>query len=97
MAASYTVTLETPDGSQSFDCADDEFILDRAEEEDMDLPYSCRAGCCSSCAGMKVAGSVDQDEQTFLDDDEVDKGYCLMCVSYPTSDVTIRTHCEGEL
>ena len=95
---SYTITLQTPDGStETYECDSVVTILDGLEEAGIDHPSSCRSGACSSCAMKIVEGEVNQEEQTFLDDEQLEEGYVLTCVAYPESDLTLLTEQEENL
>tara|TARA_R100000742_G_C4167710_1_gene7085 strand:+ start:179 stop:469 length:291 start_codon:yes stop_codon:yes gene_type:complete len=94
----YSITLRSPDGTEEvIQCEEDQYILEAAEDAGMDLPSSCRAGACSSCVAKVLEGTVNNDEQSYLDDDQLEEGLSMLCVAIPESDCVILTEQEDNL
>ncbi|KAJ1395936.1 2Fe-2S ferredoxin-type domain-containing protein [Ochromonadaceae sp. CCMP2298] len=77
--------VDTPPGA---------IILDYAETKGVSIPYSCRAGSCSSCVGLVKDGEIDQTGQIFLSDKQMDDGFVLTCVATALTDCTIEVDIE---
>ena len=96
--ANYTIEVTTEDGDNfTFPCESDQYIIEAAEEAGVELNYSCRAGACSTCVSKIVTGTVDQSDQSYLDDDQQTEGFFMSCVAYPTSDVKMISDVEDLL
>jgi len=60
---------------------DDDTLLDAAERAGVELPFSCRAGVCSTCRTKVVRGEVTMAQNYALEDWELEQGYVLACQS----------------
>lgn len=81
---------------ESLDVASNENLLEAGEEEGWDLPYACREGQCLSCAGRVADGSdaeavMRMSNNEVLSEEEIEKGYMLTCVAYPTEEFSLET------
>ena len=92
----YNIKVKLDEKILNFSCPEDQDIISAAKDNGVDLPSSCCSGVCTSCASMVVEGSVEQDDAMGLNDDLKEKGFALLCVAYPKSDLTILIGDEVE-
>ena len=76
---------------------EDRYILHSAEEQGVNLPFSCRNGACTACAVRVLAGELEQPEAMGISPELKKQGYALLCVSYPRSDLEVETQDEDEV
>jgi len=78
------VTVVMDGRRRSFEMpSDGTTVLEAAEQAGLDLPYSCRAGVCSTCRTRVVRGAVTMMTNYALEQWEVDAGYVLCCQALP--------------
>ena len=80
-----TVKITCDNVEYSLETSKDITILELALENDIDAPYSCQGGICSTCLARTIKGSVKMDNNQILTDDDVDDGLILTCQSRITS------------
>ncbi|GAA3509713.1 phenylacetate-CoA oxygenase/reductase subunit PaaK [Aquimarina addita] len=81
-----TLTIYQEDKKLTLDVPGDKTILQTAMKNNIILPYSCRAGMCSSCKARCISGKIHMTDGHFLSEEEVAQGNILTCISYPKSD-----------
>jgi ring-1,2-phenylacetyl-CoA epoxidase subunit PaaE len=64
-------------------------VLDAGNAIGAELPYSCKAGVCSTCKCKVIEGEVEMDSNHALEDYEVAAGYVLSCQTFPISDKVV--------
>lgn len=95
MTATYTVEFIHQGKTHTLQVPEDKTILSVADEAGLDLPSSCNAGVCTTCAAKIInGGSVDQSDGMGVNLDLQKEGYALLCVAYPRSDLKIETEKE---
>ena len=94
----YNVRLVNPQLqiNKTIQVDEDDFILEVAEQNGLDLPVSCRTGTCLTCTGKLIQGKVERCS-TYLKPDEEKAGFVLTCYCKPQSDCIILTHQEEAL
>lgn len=76
---------------------EDRYILWEAEDQGLILPYACRMGCCTACAVKVKEGDLYQPQGLGISNPLKDKGYALMCIGFPRSDLVLETVEEDEV
>jgi ferredoxin len=94
MANTFTVEINHQGAVTTIEVPADRTILSVAQEAGLDLPFSCSAGVCTTCAALITEGTVDQTDGMGVSPDLQAEGYALLCVAYPRSNLKLETEKE---
>ncbi|WP_088243141.1 2Fe-2S iron-sulfur cluster-binding protein [Calothrix rhizosoleniae] len=95
MTTTYTVELQHQGSIHTLQVPENETILSVADAAGLDLPSSCNAGVCTTCAGkITNSGTVEQTDVMGVNTELQEQGYVLLCAAYPRSDLKIETEKE---
>ena len=99
MNKTYKVTIKNKETGKIYQekVNSDEYILKEFENKGYTLPFSCRNGCCTSCAVKIISGKLDQSEAMGVSKALKNKGYALLCVAKANSDIEVETTYEDEV
>ncbi|MFI1772661.1 2Fe-2S iron-sulfur cluster-binding protein [Thalassobellus citreus] len=79
------ITITVDDETTTFEMAQKQTILEAALDEDIDAPYSCQGGICSSCLARITEGEATMRQNNILTENEVAEGLILTCQAHPTT------------
>ena len=84
---SVDLVVELDGETHELDWPESSKLLDLLLDQGLDAPYSCREGACSACGVILVEGEVDMENNSVLEQEDLDEGWRLACQSRPVSDV----------
>jgi len=84
-AGSTQITITVDDETSTFEMSQKQTILEAALDEDLDAPYSCQGGICSSCLARVTEGQATMRQNNILTESEVAEGLILTCQAHPTT------------
>jgi ferredoxin len=94
MSNTYQVEINHQGNRYTIQVPEDTTILQAAYDAGVDLPSSCNAGVCTTCAAQLLAGTVEQSDGMGVSLELQSEGYALLCVSYPRSDIKLVSEKE---
>ena len=99
MIKTFKVTIRNKETGKTYqdEVSCNEYILKEFEKKGFKLPFSCRNGCCTSCAVKIISGKLNQPEAMGVSQALKDKGYALLCVAKATEDLVVETTYEDEV
>lgn len=97
MSDTFTVIAMLHGTEHRFPCRSDQTVLAAAEAAGVPLPSSCCSGVCTTCAALLQEGQVHQPDAMGVRQELQEKGYALLCVSTPLSDLKLLAAQEDAL
>ena len=94
MSKTYTVEFLHQGRTYTVEVPEDQQLLRAAKAAGINLPNSCNAGVCTTCAAKVIEGQVDQSEGMGVSAELQAEGYVLLCIAYPRSNLKIETEKE---
>ena len=93
MKKTFKVTIKNKETGKTYqqEVCSNEYILKEFEKRGFELPFSCRNGCCTSCAVKIISGKLNQPEAMGVSQALKNKGYALLCVAKATEDLIVET------
>lgn len=90
----YTVEISHQGKTATIQVSPEQTILNAALEAGIDLPNSCNAGVCTTCAALVTQGKVEQPDALGVSSELQKDGYALLCVAYARDHLKIESEKE---